>query len=147
MFFCFSSRCPNTWCLVFANLKRFARRPICSFRYVRTFVLKFSRVTLQNKYVTLNSCQCYTFIIIIMLLKHLSSQFKELDRNWLVQSSHCPYEVDVINKDIFYFQSEKSKLGKVTWLLLNHTSQQPISLFLFTSYLFFFLICVFRWEV
>lgn len=34
---------------------------------------------IQNKCITLNSCQCYPFIIIIMLPKHLSSEFRELD--------------------------------------------------------------------
>lgn len=43
--------------------------------------LKYFRVVIQNKYIALNSFQCYTFVIIIMFLKHLSSEFKELDQN------------------------------------------------------------------
>lgn len=56
--------------------------------------LNFVRAGVHSTYITLNSCQPSTFMIIIMLLTYLSSAFKELDQNRLIQASHSLCEMD-----------------------------------------------------
>lgn len=77
-FFCFFCHCPEIWCLVFVNLKRSVPQRTCSFRWV---VCLCSEVwwPLFRINVQLEILQKHPFIIIIMLPKELSSEFKELD--------------------------------------------------------------------